>query len=272
MLGEFERPLVIGKAAWPRCFGQLDLDTHIPVTWFQNRKAWMTTTIYQKLLLTFNRRMRPQNRQVILFVDNAPPHPPADLSHVKVVFFPANTTSVLQPLDQGIIRAMKLHYRKRLLRSVLARVDDDHTVESISKSVSVLDACHWIVDSVKDISPTTVGKCFANARFSVDPADSSVNDPEDDLSPAQLMASFKNCAKTPEPLTTDDFINIGSGILTTETVILINGRVKSWKTSPQAAHGLSQSLTTSPAMTNRILPQMTRTSAHMKHWHVCRIF
>ncbi len=59
--------------------------------------------------------MRHQNRQVILFVGNALSHPPTDLSRVKVVFFPPNTASVLQPLDQGIIGAMKLHYRKRLL-------------------------------------------------------------------------------------------------------------------------------------------------------------
>ncbi len=65
-------------------------------------------------------------------------------------------------------------------------MDDDHIVGSIYKSVSVLDACHWIADSLKDISPTTVAKCFANAGFSVDPGDSSVDDPEDDLSLAQL--------------------------------------------------------------------------------------
>ena len=35
--------------------------------------------------------------------------------NVKVFYLPANTTSVLQPLDQGIIRTFKLYYRKLLV-------------------------------------------------------------------------------------------------------------------------------------------------------------
>ncbi len=109
----------------------------------------------------------------------------------------------------------------------------------------MLDACHWIADSVKDISPTTVGKCFAKAGFSVDTADSSVNDPEDDLSLAQLMESFKNCAKTPEPITTDDFINIDSGIVTTET-----GDPDEWKS--QILEDLSASSTRAEPVSDNI--------------------
>jgi hypothetical protein len=63
----------------------------------------------------------------MLLTDNAPTHMLADaeveqehgfnvinLSHLKIVFLPANTTNVVQPLDQGIIACTKAHYRRQL--------------------------------------------------------------------------------------------------------------------------------------------------------------
>ena len=70
--------------------------------------------------------MRTQDRHILLFLDNAPCHPPVDsLTNIKLVFLPANTTSILQPLDQGIIQNLKLHYRKLLLRRVLSHINDN---------------------------------------------------------------------------------------------------------------------------------------------------
>jgi hypothetical protein len=42
--------------------------------------------------------------KVLLLLDNAPGHP-NKLNHpnVKVIFLPPNTTSLIQPIDQGII-------------------------------------------------------------------------------------------------------------------------------------------------------------------------
>ena len=41
MSGEMEKPLVIDKAAKPRCFRNLDI-RKLPVKWRSNKKAWMT--------------------------------------------------------------------------------------------------------------------------------------------------------------------------------------------------------------------------------------
>jgi hypothetical protein len=77
----------------------------------------------------FNARMKRVGCSVLLLLDNAPSHPhDLILSNVKRVYLPANTTSKLQPLDQGIIQNMKQIYRKRLQRSVLAKIDNGSTV------------------------------------------------------------------------------------------------------------------------------------------------
>lgn len=60
--GKFEKPLVIGKSLNPRSFKNLN-KAELPVHWFGNRNAWMTTTIMECWLKQFNQRMKRQNRK-----------------------------------------------------------------------------------------------------------------------------------------------------------------------------------------------------------------
>ena len=95
MEGQFDKPYVIGKSAVPRCFRNLNVK-HLPVTWKFNKKAWMTSKLFEEWIKDFNRRMRHAGRHVLLLLDNAPSHPhDLTLSNVKTVFLPANTTSKL---------------------------------------------------------------------------------------------------------------------------------------------------------------------------------
>ena len=129
MDGEFEKTLVIGKYGKPRCFKSIDTRT-LPVTWEHNKKAWMTSEIYQRWLQNFDSKMRRQNLQVLLLLDNAPSHPKdVNVTNVKLVFLPANMTFMLQPLDQGIIKAVKTIYQKRLQQSVSAKMDKEEDVK-----------------------------------------------------------------------------------------------------------------------------------------------
>ena len=106
MEGTFEKPLMIGKSVVPHCFRNLNIN-HLPVTSKFNKKAWMTSLLFEEWIKNFNRRMTNARRQVFLLLDNAPSHPSSlTLSNVKTLFLPANTTSKLQPLDQGIIQGI----------------------------------------------------------------------------------------------------------------------------------------------------------------------
>ncbi|GBN72616.1 hypothetical protein AVEN_269765-1 [Araneus ventricosus] len=50
MLGDFETPVVIGKAEKPRCFKNIDV-RKLSVSWKSNKKSWMTTEIMSDWLV-----------------------------------------------------------------------------------------------------------------------------------------------------------------------------------------------------------------------------
>lgn len=161
MNGEFEKPLIIGKSLQPRCFKGFKLE-RMQMEWRANKKAWMDTGIMTEFLEKLNRKMKRAGRKVLLFLDNATPHPDLSLSNVQLVFFPPNTSSVCQPLDLGIIKNFKDFYKKQLLRHAIAEIDKNQTIK---KSVTVLDAVMWTISAVKSIKPETVRKCFLKAGF-----------------------------------------------------------------------------------------------------------
>jgi hypothetical protein len=82
MAGEMEKPLGIGKAAKPRCFKNLKIN-NLSVIWRNDKKAWMTAATMEEWLNMFNAKLKKENRNAILFLDNATCRPKVILSNVK---------------------------------------------------------------------------------------------------------------------------------------------------------------------------------------------
>ena len=79
----------------------------------------------EKVLETLNRQMVKEERNVILFLDNATVHLTSlvdKFSNVKVVFLPKNPTSDLQPLDAGTIKRFKFKISKEVNALMLLHV------------------------------------------------------------------------------------------------------------------------------------------------------
>ena len=93
--GEKEDPIVIGKYAKPRCFKNLkDIKRPYRCWYFSNAKAWMTTEVMNEVLSPLNATLIRKKRSILLFLDNAPCHPPAlddRFSNVSIKFLPKNT-------------------------------------------------------------------------------------------------------------------------------------------------------------------------------------
>lgn len=99
-------------------------------------------------------------------MDNAGCHPEDikdSFSNIKIIFLPANTTSMLQPLDLGIFKNFKVHYRTRLLRFVISKIETCATASEVTKSISILHAIRWVAQAWETVKPETVMKCFRKA-------------------------------------------------------------------------------------------------------------
>ncbi len=122
--------------------------------------------ILTDILTNLNRRLITSNRNILLLMDNAGCHSQelvSKFSNIKIIFFPPNTTSCLQPLDLGIIQTFKAYYRKHFLTFVLSKIDSCDRATDVIKSVNVLVALRWVALAWQEVSPETISKCFKKA-------------------------------------------------------------------------------------------------------------
>ncbi|XP_032237746.2 tigger transposable element-derived protein 6 [Nematostella vectensis] len=209
--GEKELPIVIGRSENPRCFKNLP-NKQYPYTcrYFANDKAWIRTEIMQEVLAKLNRRLKRENRNIMLFMDNAPCHPPSlknTYSNIKIIFFPKNTTSKTQPLDSGIIANWKIHYKKRMLRFICSKVSATITATDIVKSIDVLMSIEWGKQAWVEVQESYIIKCFKSTGLYPDtePVDDDPFEGENLVQHEQIDTML---ATLSAPCTAQEFLDI----------------------------------------------------------------
>ena len=124
-----------------------------------------------------NKKFQAEGRKVALIIDNCPAHPVIEnLSHIKLDFLPPDTTSVSQPMDQDVIRCVKAHYRKRLVKLILRSLNSNNPLAK----VSLLTALQLLASAWNEVSQTTFANCFKKAKIAEKDQTIAIND-EDDL-------------------------------------------------------------------------------------------
>jgi hypothetical protein len=88
-----------------------------------------------------------------MFIDNCKAHPVnLSFSNIKIIFLPANTTSVLQPLDAGIIKCFKGYYRTHMARFLIKWVKDNQYGGILRlNAVKFYQAVEMAVESWSDV-------------------------------------------------------------------------------------------------------------------------
>ncbi|UYV76289.1 hypothetical protein LAZ67_13003275 [Cordylochernes scorpioides] len=164
------KPLIVNRSLKPRALKGKDLNT-LPVHWMANKKAWVTTAIFTEW---FNKCFVPEVEnymkemglefKILLILDNAPGHPNLEHPNIKVVFFPPNTTSLIQPLDQGIISTFKKYYVKFTFQFIFDKLESDTiTVTEVWKQFNILNCVDHVALAIAEIKSQTLNACWKAA-------------------------------------------------------------------------------------------------------------
>lgn len=179
-----QKLLIVGKAKSPRGFPSNM--SKLPVNYKHSENAWMTSTIFTDFLQSWDKSLRLQGRSIVLLVDNCSAHPNVTgLVCIKLEFLPPNTTATLQPMDQGIIRNFKCHYRAALNNIIMSELDSDEQKKAsdILPTITVLRAIYLMYDAWSLVTPQTIQNCYRNAGF-------ITNSSSDDMPPSPVIVTF----------------------------------------------------------------------------------
>lgn len=166
------KPLLVHHFLNPRALRNVT-KASLPVIWRANTKAWVTATMFEDWFLNHfvpavERYCLRENIpfKILLLLDNAPGHPNtlADLHpNVKVVFLPPNTTSLLQPMDQGVIASFKAYYLRRTFsQAIRATQKDQMTLREFWKNYHIYDAIKNIADAWAEVKETNMRGVWKN--------------------------------------------------------------------------------------------------------------
>ena len=159
---ECRPPLIIGKAFKPRCFKKKS-GHELGFDYKNNAKAWMTSAIYSMYLRQWDAELRTQGRHVIYLHDNFSGHTiQDDLTNIRCEFFAPNLTAHVQPMDAGIIRCFKAHYRSQFISRAIDRYDSGVTPGKIY-DIDQLEAMRLAQTAWMEVTPDTVCHCWVKA-------------------------------------------------------------------------------------------------------------
>ncbi|CAM5075763.1 unnamed protein product [Natator depressus] len=175
--GHLIKPGLLYRAANPRALKGKNKNL-LPVFWQSNKKVWVTAALF---LDWFHKCFIPKVKRylkekgldfkVLLIIDNAPGHPAALQfvhNNIEVVFLSPlprhNTTFILQPLDQGVIRCFKATYTRLMFSQIRSAVDADPNLNVMEcwKSFNIADCVTYIKQAMNAIKPETVNACWRN--------------------------------------------------------------------------------------------------------------
>ncbi|XP_017790869.1 PREDICTED: jerky protein homolog-like [Habropoda laboriosa] len=137
----------------------------LPVVYKSQRQACMNTDIFNEW---YEEDFKPSVRQyqsenetvgkVMLLLDNCSSHKITNLSQeddddFEIVYLPPNTTSLVQPMDQGITAKLKTTYRHKILHRILQY---ENNVEEFYLKYNIKECIDLVYESWMGITSSNI--------------------------------------------------------------------------------------------------------------------
>ena len=210
MMGDKLPMFVIGKAAKPRCFKNI---RQLPCMYRGQKKSWMSSELFEQWVRELDRKFKLEGRKIALIIDNCPAHPHIDgLQAIELFFLPPNTTSRLQPMDQGVIRSLKAHYRKMAAQRIIDAIDQGKTLPKIS----ILQAMKQLVQAWDAVTAQTIVNCFAKSGFTEQLNYDIEDDPFSDLMSTVDELRSKDSSQVPADVTPETIVSVDDDAIATQ--------------------------------------------------------
>lgn len=153
----------------------------------------MTRILFTDWLEKLNSRMKRNKRNILLFLDNCSAHTKLEVfTNIKIIMMPPNTTSKLQPMDQGVINCFKRFYRAEVVKYLLDCID-----ANIKPAINMLLALRFARKSWLSVTEATIRNCFRKGHF--------MNDDKEDEDAAKDPDNWN--LLNPGEVTFNDFVN-----------------------------------------------------------------
>ena len=157
LTGKKRRPLLIHRS--PSLLHVNDIKPR-PFDFQQQANGWMTLEIFEEWLGIWNEELKTAQKHIALIVDGCRVHRTDKIfSQIRLQYLPACQTSIMQPLDQGIIRSFKALYRSLLLQLKI------HSGDRSTLNYRLISYAKLICKAWARVSTKTIINCFHAAGW-----------------------------------------------------------------------------------------------------------
>ena len=113
--------------------------------------------MFEERVKVVDQNFGAQKRKITVIIDNSPAHPdvPA-LDWVELIFLLPNTTSITQPMNQGIIRSLKAKYRSLTVKKQIDALEKGNQLPKFS----ILSAMSMLTKALNSIPEVTFMNCL----------------------------------------------------------------------------------------------------------------
>nr|XP_060485053.1 tigger transposable element-derived protein 7 [Panthera onca] len=184
------KSIIIGKSKLPKSVKE-DAST-LPVIYKPSKDVWFTRELFsdwffQNFVPEVRHfqlnvlRFHEEDVRALLLLDSSPVHPSTESltsedGRIKCLFFPANTSTLIQPMNQGVILSCKRLYRwKQLEESLVIFEESDDEQEKGEKGVSkikiynVRSAVFNWAKSWDEVKQITIANAWENLLYKKEP-------------------------------------------------------------------------------------------------------